>query len=43
MNKDNQIKNESGKQAKILVSEMLNNLKNELGINIELPKSRKAI
>lgn len=36
MNKDNQIKNESGKQAKILVSEMLNNLKNELGINIEI-------
>lgn len=35
MNKDNQIKNESGKQAKILVSEMLNNLKNELGINIK--------
>jgi hypothetical protein len=36
MNKDNQIKNESGKQAKILISEMLNNLKNELGINIEI-------
>ncbi|ASB68679.1 MspI family type II restriction endonuclease [Bacillus subtilis] len=36
MNKENQIKNESGKQAKILVSEMLNNLKNELGINIEI-------
>lgn len=35
MNKDNQIKHESGKQAKILVSEMLNNLKNELRINIE--------
>nr|P25217.1 RecName: Full=Type II restriction enzyme BsuFI; Short=R.BsuFI; AltName: Full=Endonuclease BsuFI; AltName: Full=Type-2 restriction enzyme BsuFI [Bacillus subtilis]CAA44014.1 type 2 restriction endonuclease [Bacillus subtilis] len=36
MNKDNQIKNESGKQAKILVSEIVNNLKNELGINIEI-------
>lgn len=35
MNKDNKIKNESGKQAKILVSEMLTNLKNELGINID--------
>lgn len=35
MNKDNQMKNKSGKQAKILVSEMLNDIKNELGINIE--------
>lgn len=36
MNIDNQIKNESGKQVKILVSEMLDALKNELGINIEI-------
>lgn len=34
MNKDNQIKNKSGKQAKLLVCEMLNSLKNELGLNI---------
>ncbi len=35
MNTDNQIKNKSGRQAKILISEMLNNLKNELRINIK--------
>jgi len=36
MNNENKIKNESGKQAKILLSEMLNNLINELAINIKI-------
>jgi len=36
MNSDNKIKNKSGKQAKLLVSEMLNDLKGELDINIEI-------
>ena len=33
---DNQLKNISGKQAKILVSEMLNNLKEEFDINLKI-------
>lgn len=36
MNIDNQLKNISGKQAKILVSEMLNNLKEEFDINLKI-------
>lgn len=36
MNIDNKLKNKSGKQAKILITEMLDNIKDELNINIKI-------
>lgn len=36
MNIDNKLKNISGKQAKILIAEMLDNIKDELNINIKI-------
>lgn len=39
MHKDNQIKYESGKNAKTLIEEMLNDLKDDFNLNIEIEKN----